>query len=105
MSNIYTIELDLRSFKYVHLNHPRSCQVPFYTLSIRTQKILLILILQTTRPCNFSIRRIIVSSHELFAKVSDNLLIVYFLNANVNKNVLQLIHTSVSFAMLFFHVL
>ncbi|KAL2735207.1 odorant receptor 46a-like isoform X1 [Vespula squamosa] len=46
----------------------KCCQVPFYMLSVKTQKILLILILQTTRPCNFSVRRIIVASHELFAK-------------------------------------
>ncbi|KAL2730307.1 odorant receptor 46a-like isoform X1 [Vespula maculifrons] len=65
----------LRSFKYVNVNNLRSCQVPFYTLSVKTQKILLILILQTMRPCNFSIRRIIVASHELFAKIENYCLI------------------------------
>ncbi|XP_046822129.1 uncharacterized protein LOC124425621 [Vespa crabro] len=52
----------------------KCCQVPFYVLSIKTQKILLILLLQIMRPCNFSIRRIIIASHELFAKAFRNII-------------------------------
>ncbi|KAL2714464.1 LOW QUALITY PROTEIN: hypothetical protein V1478_015649 [Vespula squamosa] len=43
------------------------CQVPFYVLSIKTQKMLLFVIAKSMKPCEVSIGGIFVASHELFA--------------------------------------
>ncbi|XP_047370025.1 uncharacterized protein LOC124957231 [Vespa velutina] len=43
------------------------CQIPFYLLSLKTQKMLLLLIMKSMMPCNLSIKRVIVLSHYLFA--------------------------------------
>ncbi|XP_047370024.1 uncharacterized protein LOC124957229 [Vespa velutina] len=45
------------------------CQIPFYLLSLKTQKMLLFLIMKSMMPCNLSIKRMIVLSHDLFATV------------------------------------
>ncbi|XP_035742385.1 uncharacterized protein LOC118450623 [Vespa mandarinia] len=42
------------------------CQIPFYTLSLKTQKILLFMIMKSMMPCNLSIKGVIVLSHYLF---------------------------------------
>ncbi|XP_043678160.1 uncharacterized protein LOC122633827 [Vespula pensylvanica] len=43
------------------------CQVPFYVLSLKTQKLLLFMIARCMRPCELSIGGIFVASHEIFA--------------------------------------
>ncbi|KAI4501297.1 hypothetical protein M0802_003670 [Mischocyttarus mexicanus] len=49
--------------------YTKLCQIPFYTLSLKTQKMLLFLIMRSIRPCNLSIKGVIVISHYLFAKL------------------------------------
>ncbi|KAL2734731.1 odorant receptor 46a-like isoform X1 [Vespula maculifrons] len=44
-----------------------NCQIPFYSLSLKTQKILLFLILKSMKSYNLSVKGIIVISHYLFA--------------------------------------
>nr|XP_050860782.1 uncharacterized protein LOC127068541 [Vespula vulgaris] len=43
------------------------CQIPFYTLSIKTQKLLLLLLIRSIKPSEISIGGIFVASHEVFA--------------------------------------
>ncbi|XP_043485891.1 uncharacterized protein LOC122513552 [Polistes fuscatus] len=43
------------------------CDVPFYTLSIHTQKLLLLIIARSGKPCFLSIGNMFVSSHQVFA--------------------------------------
>ncbi|XP_046837423.1 uncharacterized protein LOC124432484 [Vespa crabro] len=43
------------------------CQIPFYSLSLKTQNLLLFLIMRSMRPCNLSVRGAIVVSNDLFA--------------------------------------
>ncbi|XP_047370046.1 uncharacterized protein LOC124957244 [Vespa velutina] len=42
------------------------CQIPFYKLSLKTQKILLFMIMKSMTPCNLSVKGVIVLSHYLF---------------------------------------
>ncbi|XP_035737959.1 uncharacterized protein LOC118448603 [Vespa mandarinia] len=54
------------------LNHSNDasnelCQVPFYVLSVKTQKLLLFAIMRSMKPCILSIGGMFVSSHEVFA--------------------------------------
>ncbi|XP_047370214.1 uncharacterized protein LOC124957316 [Vespa velutina] len=42
------------------------CQIPFYKLSLKTQKILLFMIMKSMMPCNLSVKGVIVLSHYLF---------------------------------------
>ncbi|XP_035733477.1 uncharacterized protein LOC118446650 [Vespa mandarinia] len=46
------------------------CQIPFYSLSLKTQNLLLVLIMRSMRPCNLSLRGTIVVSHDLFATLT-----------------------------------
>ncbi|KAI4484002.1 hypothetical protein M0804_007458, partial [Polistes exclamans] len=46
------------------------CNIPFYTLSIETQKLLLFLLTRSVHPCEISIGNIFVASHRVFAAVS-----------------------------------
>ncbi|XP_047370009.1 uncharacterized protein LOC124957216 [Vespa velutina] len=43
------------------------CQIPFYSLSLKTQNLLLFLIMRSMRPCNLSVKGAIVVSNDLFA--------------------------------------
>ncbi|XP_047370012.1 uncharacterized protein LOC124957218 [Vespa velutina] len=43
------------------------CQIPFYSLSLRTQKLLPLLIMNSMRQCSLSLTSAIVISHNLFA--------------------------------------
>ncbi|KAL2734621.1 hypothetical protein V1477_013798 [Vespula maculifrons] len=43
------------------------CQIPFYLLSLRTQKLLLCLLMSSMRVCSISLKGAIVVSHDLFA--------------------------------------
>ncbi|XP_047370332.1 uncharacterized protein LOC124957381 isoform X1 [Vespa velutina] len=43
------------------------CQIPFYSLSLKTQNLLLFLIMRSMRPCSLSVMGAIVVSHDLFA--------------------------------------
>nr|XP_050861011.1 uncharacterized protein LOC127068648 [Vespula vulgaris] len=45
------------------------CQVPFYTLSGKAQKLLLLIIARSMKPCHISIGGIFIASHEIFAKI------------------------------------
>ncbi|KAF7379241.1 hypothetical protein HZH68_017086 [Vespula germanica] len=45
----------------------RFCQIPFYLLSLRTQKLLLCLLMNNMRVCSISLKGAIVVSHDLFA--------------------------------------
>ncbi|KAK2584486.1 hypothetical protein KPH14_006861 [Odynerus spinipes] len=47
----------------------KCCQIPFYKLSIKTQKALLFMLMRAMKPCGFSMKGMIMSSHELFAKI------------------------------------
>ncbi|KAL2738169.1 LOW QUALITY PROTEIN: hypothetical protein V1477_011528 [Vespula maculifrons] len=53
------------------------CQIPFYVLSEKTQKLLLFVIARSMRPCQISTNDIFVVSHELFANVSINKLLIF----------------------------
>ncbi|XP_035733478.1 uncharacterized protein LOC118446651 [Vespa mandarinia] len=43
------------------------CQIPFYSLSLKTQNLLLVLIMRSMRPCNLSVKGAIVVSNDFFA--------------------------------------
>ncbi|KAL2727527.1 odorant receptor 46a-like isoform X1 [Vespula maculifrons] len=45
------------------------CQIPYYTLSLKTQKLLLLLVMKTMRPCYLSVKGVVVVSHYTFAKL------------------------------------
>nr|KAF7411039.1 hypothetical protein H0235_013646 [Vespula pensylvanica] len=45
------------------------CQVPFYMLSEKAQKLLLLIIARSMKPCHISIGGIFIASHEIFAKI------------------------------------
>nr|XP_050860760.1 uncharacterized protein LOC127068522 isoform X1 [Vespula vulgaris] len=45
------------------------CQIPFYMISIRTQKLLVFMILRSSKPCVLSFGSMFVSSHELFVGI------------------------------------
>ncbi|KAI4484001.1 hypothetical protein M0804_007457 [Polistes exclamans] len=47
------------------------CQVPFYNLSVKLQKLLLFVMLRNMRSCELSIGDFFVSSHITFSGVSD----------------------------------
>ncbi|XP_047370209.1 odorant receptor 46a-like isoform X2 [Vespa velutina] len=47
------------------------CQIPFYSLSLKTQKLILFLIMRSTMVCNLSWKGTIVFSHNLFTVVID----------------------------------
>ncbi|XP_043678063.1 uncharacterized protein LOC122633783 [Vespula pensylvanica] len=47
------------------------CQIPFYVLSEKTQKLLLFVIARSMRPCQISTNGIFVVSHELFANMKS----------------------------------
>ncbi|XP_035737961.1 uncharacterized protein LOC118448606 [Vespa mandarinia] len=51
------------------------CQIPFYLLPIKTQKILLFMIARSMKPCMLSIGGLFVSSHEVFSQT--NFLFLY----------------------------
>ncbi|KAK2584488.1 hypothetical protein KPH14_006863 [Odynerus spinipes] len=44
------------------------CLIPFYTLSTKTNKLLLLLLTRSMKPCKFSVGGVAVASHELFTK-------------------------------------
>ncbi|KAK2584487.1 hypothetical protein KPH14_006862 [Odynerus spinipes] len=44
--------------------------IPFYALSTKTNKLLLLLLTRSMKPCKFSVGGIAVASHELFTKVT-----------------------------------
>ncbi|XP_015189314.1 PREDICTED: uncharacterized protein LOC107073263 [Polistes dominula] len=46
------------------------CQIPFYMLSIKTQKLLLLTITRSMKPSSLSIGGIFVSSNEIFASIT-----------------------------------
>lgn len=48
------------------------CQVSFYTVSGKAQKLLLLIIARSMKPCHISIGGIFIASHEIFAKVNKN---------------------------------
>nr|XP_050860752.1 uncharacterized protein LOC127068517 isoform X1 [Vespula vulgaris] len=62
------------------------CKIPFYMLSIKVQKLLLFMITRSGKPCMLSIGGIFVSSHEVFAAVSDNKLILNLLQIIIKFN-------------------
>ncbi|XP_035733482.1 uncharacterized protein LOC118446655 [Vespa mandarinia] len=43
------------------------CEIPFYSLSLKTQNLLLFLIMRSMRPCNLSVKGAIVVSNDHFA--------------------------------------
>ncbi|KAI4487800.1 hypothetical protein M0802_011815 [Mischocyttarus mexicanus] len=45
------------------------CQIPFYMLSIKSQKLLLFLIARSVKPCEISIGGIFVASNETFSSI------------------------------------
>ncbi|KAK2580847.1 hypothetical protein KPH14_005925 [Odynerus spinipes] len=45
------------------------CNLPFYRISTKTQKLLLVLIMRSAKPCALSIGGMFVSSHEIFASL------------------------------------
>ncbi|KAF7378667.1 hypothetical protein HZH66_015454 [Vespula vulgaris] len=45
------------------------CQIPFYLLSLKTQKMLLILIMNSMRICNLSVVGVKEISHDMFASI------------------------------------
>ncbi|XP_047370011.1 uncharacterized protein LOC124957217 [Vespa velutina] len=45
------------------------CQIPFYSLSLETQNLLLFLIMRSMKPCNLSVKGAIVVSNDLFATI------------------------------------
>ncbi|XP_047369994.1 uncharacterized protein LOC124957202 [Vespa velutina] len=47
------------------------CQVPFYLLSLKTQKMLLFLTMKSMRVCNFSVQGVNDVSYDMFASVID----------------------------------
>ncbi|XP_047370204.1 uncharacterized protein LOC124957309 isoform X2 [Vespa velutina] len=47
------------------------CQIPFYSLSLKTQKLILFLIMRSMMVCNLSWKGTIVFSHNLFTVVID----------------------------------
>ncbi|KAL2734134.1 odorant receptor 47a-like [Vespula squamosa] len=47
----------------------KCCQIPFYALSIKTRKMLLLLMVASLKPSTFSMSGIIVASHEMFTKM------------------------------------
>ncbi|XP_015189949.1 PREDICTED: uncharacterized protein LOC107073776 [Polistes dominula] len=49
--------------------YSRLCQIPFYTLSLKTQKMLPFLIMRSLTPCNLSIKGVIVICHYVFASI------------------------------------
>ncbi|XP_035733480.1 uncharacterized protein LOC118446653 [Vespa mandarinia] len=51
------------------------CQIPFYSLSLKTQNLLLFLIMRSMRPCSLSVKGAIVVSNDHFATLysSNNL--------------------------------
>ncbi|XP_015189776.1 PREDICTED: uncharacterized protein LOC107073597, partial [Polistes dominula] len=56
------------------LNHSNAvleelCNVPFYTLSVKSQKLLLLMIARSRKPSFLSIGNMFVSSHEVFASL------------------------------------
>nr|KAF7387700.1 hypothetical protein H0235_018422 [Vespula pensylvanica] len=53
-------------------NNAVNCQIPFYSLSLKTQKLLLLLIMNSMRKCSLSLMGAIVVSHDLFAKGCKN---------------------------------
>ncbi|KAI4487803.1 hypothetical protein M0802_011818 [Mischocyttarus mexicanus] len=60
------------------------CQIPFYTFSIKTQKLLLFLLTKSIRPSELSIGGIYVASHETFAGVSKpNIFFCPFILSNI----------------------
>ncbi|KAL2714432.1 uncharacterized protein V1478_015617 [Vespula squamosa] len=73
--NIFTSILVLYLNFYVGqklLNHSSSvfdelCQIPFYNLSMKSQKLLLFMIMRSMKPCMLSIGEMFVSSHKIFA--------------------------------------
>ncbi|XP_047370212.1 uncharacterized protein LOC124957314 [Vespa velutina] len=55
-----------------HNNHlfATLCQIPFYSLSLKTQKIILFLIMRSRMVCNLSWKGAIVASHNVFSVVN-----------------------------------
>ncbi|KAF7379238.1 hypothetical protein HZH68_017083 [Vespula germanica] len=47
------------------------CQIPFYLLSLKTQKMLLILIMNSMRICNLSVVGVKEISHDMFASMKN----------------------------------
>ncbi|KAF7386945.1 hypothetical protein HZH66_011397 [Vespula vulgaris] len=56
------------------LNHSNDvfdelCKIPFYNLSIKSQKLLLFMIMRSTKPCMLSIGKMFISSHKVFSEL------------------------------------
>ncbi|KAF7378665.1 hypothetical protein HZH66_015452 [Vespula vulgaris] len=47
------------------------CQIPFYSISLKAQKMLLFLIMSSMRLCNLSVMGVKEISHDLFASMKD----------------------------------
>ncbi|XP_043486246.1 uncharacterized protein LOC122513830 [Polistes fuscatus] len=54
---------------YSNVVYEELCQVPFYVLFNKTQKLLIFMIGRSCKPCVLSIGGMFVSSHETFANV------------------------------------
>ncbi|XP_035733481.1 uncharacterized protein LOC118446654 [Vespa mandarinia] len=54
------------------------CQIPFYSLSLKSQNLLLFLIMRSMRPCNLSVMGAIVVSNDLFATLAVIMMLDYF---------------------------
>lgn len=78
---------------YMRLLNCYSCQIPFYTLSLKTQKLMLFLILRSKRMCNVSFMRAIVVSHNLFTMVND------FLQIDICCDLYQMFHTDLNLSL------
>nr|XP_050868560.1 uncharacterized protein LOC127072301 [Vespula vulgaris] len=66
----------LHNFHFVNDNtdlvkENECCQIPFYSISVKTQKMLLFLIMSSMRLCNLSVMGVKEISHDLFATVKD----------------------------------
>ncbi|KAL2734619.1 hypothetical protein V1477_013796 [Vespula maculifrons] len=68
-------------------NKAINCQIPFYSLSLSTQKLLPLLIMKSMRKCSLSLTSAIVISHDLFAKgFKHYVLIEIFLNSQYENH-------------------
>ncbi|XP_035737962.1 uncharacterized protein LOC118448607 [Vespa mandarinia] len=64
------------------LNHSEEvfdelCKIPFYNLSMESQKLLLFMIMRSMKPCMLSIGKMCVSSNKIFAGVRSFILLVF----------------------------
>nr|XP_050860758.1 uncharacterized protein LOC127068520 [Vespula vulgaris] len=73
IASIFTIYANFyygqRLINHSNATFKELCQVPFYALSIRTQKLLLFALTRSMKPSVLSIGGFFVSSHEVFAGI------------------------------------